>query len=128
MFRECPRATCLKQAKECTFSNKVFQRAKGLELPELKRAKYAEPFGLPEVKRRPTEYINHLENRVHYLESLLTNTSTDTFKTPLSNEPESEFVTETLFVPVQNGDFLDGIKIYLLLNYADQCILIYLKN
>lgn len=96
---ECPCATCLKQAKECTFSNKVFQkRTKGLELPEPKRAKYAEPFGLPEVKKDDQqEYINHLENRVHYLESLLTNTSTDTFKTPLSNEPESEFVTETLF-------------------------------
>ena len=49
---ECPCATCLKQAKECTFSNKVFQKEqKGLELPEPKRAKYAEPFGLPEVKK-----------------------------------------------------------------------------
>ncbi|KAI3405431.2 STB4 [Candida oxycetoniae] len=58
----------------------------------------SEPFGLPTVdKSNNHEYILHLENRVQYLEAILSGNSLETFREPRSGEPESEFITETLF-------------------------------
>ncbi|KAI5968994.1 hypothetical protein CANMA_001991 [Candida margitis] len=108
-----PCATCVRQKKECTFSNSA-SGSGGANVPNKtngyqqqgadanKRRKFStlnsEPFGLPVVdKSNDKEYISHLENRVQYLEHLLSRNTFEDFRNPRSQEPESEGVIETLY-------------------------------
>lgn len=116
-----PCATCVRQKKECTFSSALAGHSgrsanspgyygvdgngsggtngAGGEL--YKRQKLminTEPFGLPTVERsNDREYIAHLENRVQYLEGILSGSTNETFRQPISEEPDNELITKTLF-------------------------------
>ncbi|CAK9682559.1 unnamed protein product [Candida parapsilosis] len=104
-----PCATCVRQKKECTFSNSGGGNPQGksngyplLGADTNKRRKYStlnsEPFGLPVVdKSNDKEYIAHLENRVQYLENLLSRNTMEDFRNPRFEEPENEGVIETLY-------------------------------
>ncbi|KAG7664368.1 STB4 [[Candida] subhashii] len=118
-----PCTTCLKHKKECTFSTNynstsnshstvvpaesggsgshvqgfVMETGNG-PVKRLKKVSTVEPFGLPQMnKSNEAEYITHLENRVQYLENILSNNSHQTFQEPKSEEPENPEVDETLF-------------------------------
>ncbi|RLV91708.1 putative transcriptional regulatory protein STB4 [Spathaspora sp. JA1] len=109
-----PCNTCVKHKKECTFSTNYHPNTAGStttiqsngkpvsEYPLNKRQKLSminvEPFGLPTMDRtHDKEYIAHLENRVQYLERLLTSNMSHTFREPRISEPENQQVEETLF-------------------------------
>ncbi|EGW32262.1 uncharacterized protein SPAPADRAFT_137982 [Spathaspora passalidarum NRRL Y-27907] len=111
-----PCNTCVKHKKECTFSTNYHASAAGStttntgfsangkstsDHPLNKRQKTVmnvEPFGLPQMDRNhDKEYVAHLENRVQYLESLLTQNMSQTFREPRISEPENVQVEETLF-------------------------------
>lgn len=104
-----PCSTCVRQKKECTFSNpaggNTQNKPNGYQLQGTdsnKRRKFStlnsEPFGLPVVdKSNDKEYIAHLENRVQYLENLLSRNTMEDFRQPRFQEPESEGVIETLY-------------------------------
>ncbi|KAG5417735.1 STB4 [Candida metapsilosis] len=105
-----PCTTCVRQKKECTFSNpaaggNVQNKSNGYQSEGAdfnKKRKFStlnsEPFGLPVVdKSNEKDYISHLENRVQYLENLLSRNTLEDFRQPRFQEPESEGVVETLF-------------------------------
>ncbi|CAI5759859.1 unnamed protein product [Candida verbasci] len=101
-----PCSTCLRQKKECTFS-KTSQAANistggNDESSSFKRQRIlplqTEPFGLPVMdKTNQSDYISHLENRVQYLENLLTENSNNLFKQPKTQEPEIDSIINTIF-------------------------------
>ncbi|KAI5956246.1 STB4 [Candida jiufengensis] len=104
-----PCTTCVRQKKECIFTtttiNKNDPKSNNSQsqssYEQNKRQKlsmiHAEPFGLPTVdKSNSSEYVLHLENRVQYLENILSGSS-ELFKIPKTEEPESTTMSETLF-------------------------------
>ncbi|KAL6451733.1 STB4 Probable transcriptional regulatory protein STB4 [Candida maltosa Xu316] len=93
---ELPCDTCQKHNKECTFSDRPVQKRSkdqdGDNGREIKRQRTWQPFGLPQVHNNDRlQYVAHLENRIQYLESLL---STNSNKTA---EPEGTYIDETLY-------------------------------
>ncbi|KAG2734197.1 hypothetical protein G9P44_002203 [Scheffersomyces stipitis] len=108
-----PCGTCVKHKKECTYSTN-FSTGGGvggsttssnpreqLLFPQYKKQKLmVEPFGLPVVNRaNDRDYISHLENRVQYLENLLSNNTMKTFKDPQIEEPENVELESVLIAP-----------------------------
>lgn len=101
-----PCVNCTKQKKDCNYST-TFTHHVQPELPHqtevnfnepnpnfvAKRQKVilgsVEPFGLPVIsKSKEQAYISHLENRVQYLEGLLSDNSRNVFKSARNNEPD----------------------------------------
>ncbi|ODV78655.1 uncharacterized protein CANTADRAFT_53337 [Suhomyces tanzawaensis NRRL Y-17324] len=85
-----PCVTCVKLKKECSYSS-TYGMEKGRSPDgdgdqqgyKRRRTREAPIFGLPVVNRGlDKQYVDHLENRVQYLESLLAANSNSTFKTP----------------------------------------------
>lgn len=82
-----PCNTCIKHKKECAYtSNFNSQSQNQMQNPnnDLKRRKVEYPpfesFGVPVVNKNNKEYVNHLENRIQYLESILSDNSDTIFR------------------------------------------------
>ncbi|KAK6457018.1 uncharacterized protein RJT20DRAFT_94217 [Scheffersomyces xylosifermentans] len=113
-----PCNTCTKHKKECTYSTNfttggntttagVSSAKEQMLFPQYKKQKLlVEPFGLPVVnKTNEKDYISHLENRVQYLENLLSNDTARTFKDITSEEPENAELEKILISPSSKWRF-----------------------
>ncbi|KAK6461557.1 hypothetical protein DFJ63DRAFT_288359 [Scheffersomyces coipomensis] len=102
-----PCEPCKRNKKECTYSAIYNTPGNLSQFPLSKRQRVlVEPFGLPVVSRtNDGEYISHLENRVHYLESLLSTSTSSTFKPPVTKEPENPELEKILINPSSKWRF-----------------------
>lgn len=113
-----PCSTCDKHKKECTYSttpsiskkDELHPYEQKIDDHISKKQKLVweyEQFGLPIIeKNKDHAYVNHLENRIQYLESLLTQNLTSNFKQPGSKEPEICDVDSLLISPSSKWRFL----------------------
>ncbi|MCH0629053.1 Zn(II)2Cys6 transcription factor [Kocuria palustris] len=86
-----PCVTCNKHKKLCTYTTLAEQTGLAPLAPPVKRPKsdfrQVEPFGLPQMEPTGAEYVRHLENRVQYLELLLSPRGDQLFAKPESDDP-----------------------------------------
>lgn len=121
-----PCTTCMKHHKDCTFSsnpvsnndNNSNSTPNGLvkadspkfEQPPFKKQRVElntiEPMGLPVVnKDNRRDYVAHLENRVQYLEKLLSENAKTSFKEPFADDPPNKEINTMLINPSSKWRF-----------------------
>ncbi|CAN3360182.1 hypothetical protein DICA3_D09538 [Diutina catenulata] len=92
-----PCVTCTKHKKECVYSTTM----ESTPVPTVKRPRIdfrkVEPFGLPQVETSGPDYVRHLENRVHYLESLLATRGDVLFESPNHEDPLHPDISDILY-------------------------------